>query len=572
MMDIRIFILIAFYFLCFQLHAQEFYLGADLSYVNELESCGAIYKDRSGIDADLYTLISNEGANIVRLRLWHDPQWTDFSNLEDVKVSIGRAKTNGMKVLLDFHYSDFWADPGRQWRPAAWEEVETNEALGDSLYKYTYNTLLELNEEGLLPEMVQIGNETNGNILIKRGDEDLSSGSPNLYPVNWSRQSMLFNRALKAVEDIEITFDTDIRTVIHVADPGSATSWLQNAYSNGLLDFDIIGLSYYPQWHDLGVREVGASVDDLKNQFGKEVLIVEAGYPWTSNGQDQANNVLNFDSRLFTYSNNFSIEVQRDFLIELSWLVKENGGLGVIYWEPAWVSSSCQTYWGTGSHWENAALFDFDGQLHSGADFLSYDYSEKPVALGEQQVSFKVDMTAINTEKGVFVTGAFTGENWEFESMTKTSGALYEYTATIPGRSEGAYIFYNNNQWSDSHREIVPENCARLWGTHREYWVRGEQAEFYFSWGRCDQIPNEMVPGIDEPVPITVLPTIVSEELNIRSEENLMHFEVFDLGGKKYQVIGSNTSPINVAHLSPGLYVIRIATDTGTRTLKFVKI
>lgn len=572
MTNIRLFVLLALEIIWTGVaSAQEFYLGADLSYVNELEDCGAIYKNRIENEADPFELFSSEGTNLVRLRLWHDPQWTNYSNLADVKGSIARAKSEGMKVLLDFHYSDFWADPGRQWRPAAWESIEDDSMLADELYNYTYNTLVELNKSGLLPEMVQIGNETNGNILIKRGTEDLSGESPGLYPIDWDRQAMLFNRALDAVEDIETEFDTEVKTVIHIADPISAISWFQNAHSNNLDSYDIIGLSYYPQWHNLGVREAGAYIASLKSQFEKEVMIVETGYPWTNNGQDQANNVLNFDSRLFTYSNNFSIEIQRDFLIELSWLVKENGGLGVIYWEPAWISSSCQTYWATGSHWENVALFDFDGQLHSGADFLSYDYSQKPSALEDQEVTFKVDMSAIDTQNGVYVTGAFTGDDWQFRPMTITSGSIYEYATTVPGRSAGAYIFYNDDQWSDSYRETVPENCARLWGTHREYWIQGDEAEFYFSWGRCDQTPNEAVLGINDPKQISLFPAMVRDELTIQSLVEFRKMEIFDLKGMKHSAVVAADNTMNVAHLPDGLYLLRVSSEANTHILKFIK-
>src|SRR6056297_2952447 len=151
---IRSYFSILLFFVLSQVIAQEFYLGVDLSYVNEMEDCGAVYKNESGTEMDPYEIFSTKGANLVRIRLWHNPQWTNYSDFDDVKASIARAKSKGMNVLLDFHYSDFWADPGRQWRPEAWEDVETDEILGDSLYNYTYNTLNKLYLEGLLPEMV----------------------------------------------------------------------------------------------------------------------------------------------------------------------------------------------------------------------------------------------------------------------------------------------------------------------------------------------------------------------------------------------------------------------------------
>ena len=121
----------------------DLFLGADLSYVNEMEDCGGIYRS-DGIVIDPYRLFWEKGANIIRLRLWHSPDWTDYSDLEDVKRSISRAKEQGMKVLLDFHYSDDWADPGKQKIPADWALATAMEELGDLLYDYTYQTLMDL--------------------------------------------------------------------------------------------------------------------------------------------------------------------------------------------------------------------------------------------------------------------------------------------------------------------------------------------------------------------------------------------------------------------------------------------
>src|SRR5688500_10878529 len=146
-------------------HAQ-FYFGTDLSYVNEMEDCGADYKVND-IATDPYEIFKDNETNLVRLRLWHTPSWYDelnsgnrYSDFEDVRMSIIRAKANGMQVLLDFHLSDNWADPENQVVPAAWAAVVDDlPVLRDSLYNYIYSTLDKLVAENLLPELVQIGNE-----------------------------------------------------------------------------------------------------------------------------------------------------------------------------------------------------------------------------------------------------------------------------------------------------------------------------------------------------------------------------------------------------------------------------
>ena len=132
-----------------------------MSYTNELEDCGVQFTE-NGVAKTSYELMNSYGANLVRLRLWHNPTWTKYSTLSDVKKSIKRAKDLGMYVLLDFHYSDTWTDPEQNVVPAAWASVVNNTTvLSDSVYNYTLSTLQTLLSENLLPNMVQIGNETN---------------------------------------------------------------------------------------------------------------------------------------------------------------------------------------------------------------------------------------------------------------------------------------------------------------------------------------------------------------------------------------------------------------------------
>ena len=205
-----------------------FYQGADLSYVNELEDVGVkYYKD--GAQVDPFTLLHSYGANIVRLRLWHNPSWTSYSTLDDAKRSMRRAKAAGLEVLLDFHYSDTWTDPQQNLVPAAWRTVvKYSSLLSDSVYNYTFRTLEHLNSVGLLPKIVQIGNETNFNIMV--------SDNKDLQPVNYARNVKLFNAGLKAVSDFNTKYGKQVKTMLHVAiDPGSAATWLARHKRYGLI-------------------------------------------------------------------------------------------------------------------------------------------------------------------------------------------------------------------------------------------------------------------------------------------------------------------------------------------------
>jgi len=344
----------------------EFYFGADLSYVNEMEDCGAIYKDQDGDEKEVYSIFEQMGANLVRLRLWHNPDWTYYSNYSDVKKAIQRAKNANMKVLLDFHYSDTWADPSRQLIPQAWQsEVNNTQALGELLYNYTYNTLNELSQEDLLPDIVQVGNEINTMILQEDEEND---------PLDWQRNSHLINKGIQAVRDISGVRNKNIEVMLHIAQPENGLWWFEEATSNGVSDFDWIGLSYYPIWSQYELNEVHIPLSTLINTYHKKLMIVETAYPFTLDNADSANNILGEDA----LTNNFpaSGQGQLDYLNQLYNIVKTAGGQGLVYWEPAWVSTNCFTQWAQGSHWDNATLFDHSGKATEGINFYTNAFDE----------------------------------------------------------------------------------------------------------------------------------------------------------------------------------------------------
>ena len=221
------------------LSSSELYLGADLSYVNEMIDCGGIYRS-NGAPVEPYQFFAEKGANLIRLRLWHNPDWTNYSTFEDVKRAMKKVKENNMAVLLDFHYSDNWADPGKQVIPAAWSSIKDLNVLKDSLYSYTYNTLQKLFDSELIPTIVQIGNEINSEIL--QPNDSVRS------PINWERNISLLNAGLAAVEDFSKKNGVSIQRMIHIAQPENGLWWFRDATTHGLGNYEWIGLSYYPKW------------------------------------------------------------------------------------------------------------------------------------------------------------------------------------------------------------------------------------------------------------------------------------------------------------------------------------
>ncbi|AOW20131.1 glycoside hydrolase family 53 protein [Urechidicola croceus] len=335
----------------------DFYYGADLSYVNEMEDCGASYKNLQGVEEDPYKIFSDAGANLVRVRLWHNPDWTNYSNIDDVKKTIARAKEHGMSVLLAFHYSDTWADAATQLIPVAWEDqIDNTAVLGDLLYNYTFDTLTDLASEGLTPDIVQVGNETNPMILQ---EEEL------VWPIDWTRNSLLINKGISAVRD----FSSDVEVMLHIAQPENGLWWFEEATQNGITDYDWIGLSYYPLWSEYTLNNVVNPLTTLIQTYSKRLMVVETAYPFTLNNVDAANNVLGEDALISGYP--ASQQGQLDYLNTLQDKIEEAGGEGLIYWEPAWVSTDCSTLWAQGSHWDNATLFDNDNNATLGLNFYN---------------------------------------------------------------------------------------------------------------------------------------------------------------------------------------------------------
>lgn len=344
----------------------SFYYGADLSYVNEMEDCDVVYKNTNGIIQNPYQIFKEAGTNLVRIRLWHNPAWTNYSNYEDVKKTISKAKSEGMYVLLDFHYSDNWADPQKQEIPAAWlSELNNTEALGNLLYNYTYETLNNLSNLNLLPDMVQVGNEINPMILQQGALQ---------WPIDWERNSYLLNKGIKAVRDISEVKNREIGVMLHIAQPENGLWWFDEATKNGVTDFDWIGLSYYPKWSEYTLDNVSSAFSTLINTYKKRLMVVETAYPFTLENADAAGNILGEDALIPNYP--ATEQGQLDFLNKLAEVIKNSGGEGLVYWEPAWVSSSCSTLWGQGSHWDNATLFDQTNKANLGMKFYNASLNE----------------------------------------------------------------------------------------------------------------------------------------------------------------------------------------------------
>lgn len=330
--------------------AERVYLGADLSFANEMRDCGAVYRVR-GKPVDPYALVKARGGNLARIRLWVNPDWTRYSTLADVKRSIARAHGAGLQVLLDFHYSDDWADGDKQNPPAAWAKLDPD-AQARALHDYTRDVLAELDRAGLWPELVQVGNETNPELM--RGAK---------APIDWGRNARLLNAGLAAVREASAKAGKPVQSMLHIAQPENAEPWFAAAARAGVRDYDMIGLSYYRKWSREDMDGLAGAITRLRRDYAKPVMLVETAYPFTTDNADASANLLGPDSLDPAYP--ATPAGQRAYMIDLTRKVFAAGGNGVVYWAPDWVSTRCRTRWGQGSGWENAAWFDFHRRLEA---------------------------------------------------------------------------------------------------------------------------------------------------------------------------------------------------------------
>lgn len=288
--------------------AKSFAKGADISWLPQMEATGYKFYNDQGVEEDCFKILKDHGMNTIRLRTFVNPSDDKASGhcSKDETVAMAlRAQKWGMRVMIDFHYSDSWADPGKQKKPAAWEGHDFAQLLKD-VYDYTFDVMSALKKSGVAPEWVQVGNETPTGMIYPEGSTS-----------NWGQLTQLINQgydAIKAVSPLT-------KVILHI-DQGNNNerfrSWFDQATSHGA-KYDVIGMSYYPYWltgnpdYLLSIDDLGKNLLDMASRYGKEVMVVEVG------GED--NKVQN------TY----------DMLIAVQQKVKTvpNGkGLGVLYWEP----------------------------------------------------------------------------------------------------------------------------------------------------------------------------------------------------------------------------------------------
>lgn len=371
--------------------SDDFIRGMDASSVLVEENSGVTYYNFDGEEQDVFQTLAESGINYIRLRVWNDPYdengngYGGGNNDVPTAIELGKRATKyGMKVCIDFHYSDFWADPKRQHTPKAWEGMDLEEK-SNALYDFTKDSLNQMLDAGVDVSMVQIGNEINygmcGETIAGNVTKLLKSGS-------------------SAVREISDTYNQDIQIVVHytnITQSAALYSLIKNLQTSEL-DYDIIGLSYYPFW-DGDMDNMKKVVETIQKDYGKKVMIAETSYCYTSeDGDGNANSLAGTDDLVDSYP--ATVQGQTDMIRDVIAAANEAGACGVFYWEGTWIPVGKATddnsaiwekygsgwassyasdydpddaglYYG-GSAWDNQAFFDFEGHPLESLKLFNY--------------------------------------------------------------------------------------------------------------------------------------------------------------------------------------------------------
>lgn len=469
---------------------EDFIMGCDISTVIAQEKSGVKYYDYNGSEGDLFEILADSGVNYIRVRVWNDPFDANGNGYGggncdiDTACEIGkRATAAGMKLLVDFHYSDFWADPSKQDAPKAWESMDID-TKKQALYDYTRESLTKLKDAGVDVGMVQVGNETNGKMCGEKV---------------WMNIYYLMDAGSRAIREVF----PEALVAVHFTNPESVDNMLN--YASKLdyykLDYDVFGSSYYPYWH--GTPENLTSVlSKIATTYNKKVMCAEISYAYTLDNGDMNGNSIG-DAQTYEKPYPISVQGQSRAIVDVIEAVANVGesGIGVFYWEPAWIGVPGETWeeqsalweehgsgWASsysasydpddaglyygGSAWDNQALFDFDGKpLESLKTFklvrTGNEIKAVPDAIRDTSLIIRLgeQITLPETVSAIYTDGseqdiAVEWENADFDAMTNGEPAQYTVKGTADGMETFCYIsmveanYINNYSFEDDDRSM----------------------------------------------------------------------------------------------------------------------
>ena len=336
--------------------SDDFIMAVDISELISLEKSGVIYYDFEHNKTDILKLLKSVGISHIRVRIWNDPYDENHNgygggncDLNNALEIAKRAKKYGLKMILDFHYSDFWADPSKQRSPKDWKELNIKDKE-EALYQFTKDSLKQFKNNNIDVSIIQIGNEINNGLSSE---------------TDFNNISKLIKQGIKASKEIY----PDVLICMHYTNPEKTNIFLNFAKQlhDKQVDYDILGVSYYPFWHGT-LENLEYVLKEIKTKYDKQVLILETSYPYTLKNTDFHSNTISSNSNL-KYP--ISIQGQTDFILDLIETVNKVNGLGICYWAAEWISV------GTNSKKENEILWEKYGSGWATSYASEYDKDAK---------------------------------------------------------------------------------------------------------------------------------------------------------------------------------------------------
>ena len=504
----------------------QFARGADIGWLSEMEQSGRVFRDSLGVQRNLLDILDDYCINSIRLRVWVNPAG-GWSGKQDVINVAKRAVAKGYRLMIDFHYSDSWADPGQQTKPATWASFNITQ-LRQAVYDHTFDVLNGLKTAGVTPEWVQVGNETNDGMLWPDGKASVSA-------TNMANYAAFVNRGYDAVKAVF----PNTKVVVHVANGFDNVLFRWNIgglVSNGA-KFDVIGMSFYPttaaEWQTYSQQAL-TNMQDMVSRYSKDVMVSEIGVS-VSAPQEAKQFVERTIQNLQSLPN--------------------NRGLGVFWWEP-------QAYDWRGYDkvaWNYSTQRPTDAM--KGFKFRCTNQPPPPPKKDSVNVTFRLTATGISTANGMYITGAFSGQpNWTIVPMINTGNNIFTYTKKMAVADSGAYYYLNGDAWAA--RETVPSACATWYTTDRGYKIKLGNQTIQDLWASCgiatdindSEVFNET----------SIFPNPFFDQLQILCS-GAFDVEIFNYAGQKIAKVSGNEELKLSTDYPSGLYVVRINQHDGTR-------
>ena len=442
------------------------FFGVDVSELLAQEASGVKYHDAAGNETDALKALADAGVTHIRVRGWNDPFDADGhgyggGNCDTSTAAVlgARAAQYGMKTLVDFHYSDFWADPARQIAPKAWQGMSLEDKTR-ALYDFTRESLLTILAAGADVDMVQVGNETNNGMA---GEYDLAA------------MTALMAAGCRAVHDAADESGRDIRAAVHLTEPRNyeRIQGILSALAAAGVEFDAVGLSYYPYWHDT-LDNLRAVIADIRETYGKDVFVAETAWPFTLEQGDGSGDVVDYDPGLYPVSPEGQAQAVADVIRAAS----DVGALGVYYWGGIWtpVGSDAAANWPLwetfgsgwasryaspydpehvgqdfgGCAWDNQALFDFDGHplplLERLGDILSGNFEFTEAAPVEEAPSGEEPRNFVSNP------GFEDADRSMWETRSLVEDIPYDYQDFVNDAHGGTVAFH---YWSEQDMHLM---------------------------------------------------------------------------------------------------------------------